>query len=430
MKNIILFCVVTLCFVSCSKPVVIAPEECQVLQLQLASISLVDRNGMTETISQVERLKQYESVDFFSPQPYQKVLRVYARDDQSNIRAYITTYHENGQLKQYLEVINNRAYGHYREWYPEGSLKLDAFVISGVADLTLAAEQSWMFDGSSQVWDEKGNILASIHYLSGVLNGCSLYFHSNGQIWKRVPFTRGQIDGAYEIYLENGDLLQTTEYANGIKHGVSRRFWSKDKLSAEEFYTDGVLKTANYFDLNGKLVASINEGYGQRATFGRETISELQQFKNGIQEGEVKVFDINGRIMKLYHIKNGIKHGEEIEYIETKPNLPPQAKISINWHEGLIQGLVKTWYDNGASESHREMSANKKNGMLTVWYKDGSIMMIEEYDQDKLIKGKYFKRGEKTPVSEVVMSNGIATIFDGNGNFIRKITYYNGKPQE
>lgn len=430
MKKIILLLTLMLSFSGCSNPVVMTPEECEPLQLQLASISLVDRNGMTETISQVERLKQYESVDFFSPQPYQKVLRVYARDDQSNIRAYITTYHENGQLKQYLEVINNRAYGHYREWYPDGVMKLDAFVISGVADLTLSAEQSWMFDGSSQVWDEKGNILASIQYLSGVLNGCSLYFHPNGQVWKRVPFNHGQIHGTYEIYLENGDLLQTTEYTNGIKNGVSRRFWCKDKLSTEEFYSEGLLKTAQYFDLQGKPVASITDGYGLRATFGRETISELQQFKNGVQEGEVKVFDQNGRLMKLYHVKDGVKHGEEIDYSEARPNTPPQPKISIQWHEGRIQGLVKTWYENGTTESHREMSSNKKNGMLTAWYKDGSIMMIEEYDQDKLIKGKYFKRGEKIPLSEVVMSNGTATIFDGNGNFVRKITYFNGKPQE
>ena len=36
----------------------------------------------------------------------------------------------------------------------------------------------------------------------------------------------------------------------------------------------------------------------------------------GILEGEVKVFNQQGRLKRLYHVKNGIKHGEEIEYYD------------------------------------------------------------------------------------------------------------------
>ena len=98
------------------------------------------------------------------------------------------------------------------------------------------------------------------------------------------------------------------------------------------------------------------------------------------------------------------------------------------WVEGRIQGLVKTWYPNGTSESQREMSRNAKNGLLTAWYFDGSVMMIEQYDRDKLLKGEYFERGEKIPVSQVMNGKGIATIHDSKGTFLRRITYNNGKP--
>ena len=75
------------------------------------------------------------------------------------------------------------------------------------------------------------------------------------------------------------------------------------------------------------------------------------------------------------------------------------------------------------------MSNNKKNGHSTAWYRDGSLMMIEEYEQDKLVRGEYYGRGEKFPVSMVVDGKGIVTRFDADGTFIQRVTYKLGKPQ-
>ncbi len=90
---------------------------------KLASINIIDRNGLTETVTSSDRLKQYQGVDFLESQPYQKVLRVYSKDRQGNMRAVTTSYHPNGQPNQYLECLSYRAYGTYREWHPNGTLK-------------------------------------------------------------------------------------------------------------------------------------------------------------------------------------------------------------------------------------------------------------------------------------------------------------------
>lgn len=103
-------------------------------------------------------------------------------------------------------------------------------------------------------------------------------------------------------------------------------------------------------------------------------------------------------------------------------------RLSLNWYEGKIQGLVKTWYDNGAIESQKEMANNQKNGVLTAWYRDGNIMMIEEYDNNKLVRGDYFRKGDKTPVSQLIQGKGTVTIFDAEGHFVQKIPYAYGKP--
>ncbi len=147
-----------------------------------------------------------------------------------------------------------------------------------------------------------------------------------------------------------------------------------------------------------------------------------------MQEGVVKIMGTDNSFVRKYHTKNNLKHGEEVEYYEI-PNLRHQPKLSVSWYNGKVQGVAKTWYDNGVQESKREMSNNKKNGISSAWYKNGQIMLLEEYDHDKLIRGEYFRRGENYPISRVKDSKGLVTLFDEEGNFIRKINYLDGVPK-
>lgn len=395
----------------------------------LTSINIIDRNGLSETISNADRLEKYENVDFLKEQPYQKVLRIYGRDKYGDMHAVITSYHPNGHPRQYLEIVNNRACGSYKEWHPNGFLKLDTNVIGGEADINTAAEESWLFDGCSTVWDEEGHNVAEIPYCSGELQGLAIYYHPNGKIWKKIPYDKNQIEGISEIYLETGTLFQSVGYVKGEKHGPAIRYWSEGIAAAEECYCDGLLISGCYFNSSGELIAQINEGTGNRAIFGKSSLCELQEYQNGVQDGKIQAFDANGTLVKLFHMKNNVKDGEEIEFfspLESKESLTP--KLSINWVEGKIQGLVKSWYPNGVKESQREISNNAKNGLLTAWYSDGSLMLIEEYDNNKLIKGEYFAKGERTPTSEVHSGKGLATLYDARGNFLRKVLYHQGKP--
>ncbi len=395
----------------------------------LASINVISRDGISETISNPERLKQYQGVDFLCSQPYQKVLRIYKRNASGDIQAYVTSYHPNGQIKQFLEISNGRAYGTYQEWYEDAVLKVDAFVIGGEADITTAAEKTWLFDGLSRAWDDKGRLSAEINYEKGQLNGLSVYYHPNGMVWKRTPFEKGQANGVHEVYQEDGVLLQTTEYCTGIRHGITLRYWDAERVASEETFCNGKLITGRYYNLCGSLVSQIDDGQGFKAVFSKDAVAELQEYHCGMPEGEVKVFARDLRLARIYHIKNGLKHGEDLEYYDKlTPSGSTPPKMSVNWFEGKIQGVVKTWYDNGTLESKREISNNVKNGVATAWYRDGQLMLIEEYDHNKLIRGEYYKRGDKIPVSLIVNGKGVATLFDAEGNFVRRINYHNSVP--
>lgn len=410
--------------------------------LSLVSVHVIDHNGFVETITAAERLKQFQQADLSKSAPYQKLLRIYARDSKGDIRSIVTTYYPNGNIKQFLEVINARAYGKYQEWHENGKISLATLVIGGTPDITPTAQSTWLFNGSSCAWDENGNLLAEIPYSQGFLEGEAIYYHPvtkqtpAGQIWKKIPYVKNEMDGIVEIYEPSGELLQSSTYAQGVLQGSSVKYWNKHQIASQEEYDQGKLESGQYYDRKGQIIAEICQGMGQRASFGKKDIYELQDYRQGVLDGEIKVFNAQGRLKRIYHVKNNVKHGEEIDYYDypiadskNPSQVIMQPKLSFYWYEGKIQGIMKTWYSTGAIESQREMSNNAKNGILSAWYKDGNLMVIEEYDQDNLMRGDYFKKGEKIPTSQVIQGKGIATIFDADGNFIRKTTYLNGIPQ-
>ena len=203
---------------------------------QLSSISIVDRNGFSETISVDDRLRQYEQVNYLSSLPYQKVVRVYKRNGRGDIKSIITSYYPNGEVKQYLEVINGRANGPYKEWHPNGTQKLEATLIGGTADIEGGADAGWLFDGMARAWNEKGSLTAEIPYSKGSLDGTAKYYHSNGNIWKTISNSKNKANGKAEIYREDGTLLSSVEYLDDLKHGIAMRYWAKNTVASKELY--------------------------------------------------------------------------------------------------------------------------------------------------------------------------------------------------
>lgn len=418
------FGLILLVMASCS-PYKKVSETCE-----LQSIHIIDRNGLSETVSNAERLGQYANVDFLKPQSYQKVLRIYGRDDKGNIRSIVTSYHENGQPKQYLEILNTRAQGVYREWHPNQTMKIDAFVIGGEPDLTPQSEKSWLFDKRARAWNEEGCLTADIEYCRGELHGLSYYYHDNGSLWKKIPFLHGKIEGVLELFDNSGNLTEVAEFVADLPDGRTTRFWNPDAIFAIEEYEAGILLAGRWYSQLGETLSEVNHGWGFKTYFDSNGQKIQEEYKEGIAEGIVKVFTKEGFLSHTWNMKDGVKHGEEEEYytgpLSKKLN---HQKLSLNWEEGKIQGVVKTWYENGVQESQREVSNNRKHGLSMAWYKDASLMLIEEYEQDLLVKGEYYKKGDPRPISKIRQGEGEAVLFASDGNFMHKVPYVNGRPE-
>ena len=412
-----LFSLLLLVFFSCSRHE--APESVVAIQIQ-------DRNNLTETISSKERLESYANTDFLRSQPYKKVLRIYRTDGKSHSK--ITTYHPNGLVWQYLEAEELRANGAYVEWHPNGEKKIEATVIGGTADVSQGAQQDWLFDGVSKVWNEQGCLIAKIPYAKGVLEGKSISYYPTGRIEKELPYHSHMLDGTAIEYYESGTLRSKTNYKSGQKDGPSFGYFQNGQIAREEKYREDLLLNASYYNGKGELLSSVEDGMGFRAIFDGETLSYLVQIQQGFAQGGVKCFTPKGDLLSTYHIKNGKKTGTEITYYSPNEAEGNLTKLSVDWVEGTIHGSVKTWYKNGQMESQREYCRNKKMGPSLAWYKNGSLMLVEEYEEDKLLKGQYYKKNALDAVSSVINGSGVAHLYDEDGIFLKKITYQKGEP--
>lgn len=402
----------------------VAPNE-----TTLVGIQLVNRSGVTETVSDPTRLVQFEKVDFTELQPYSKVLRVFGRDVKGRSHSILTSYHTNGQIWQWLEAWDGRAKGLFREWHPNGKLHIESTVIEGIADLDPQVQKSWVFDKRSVVWGEEGHLVAEFNYDRGILHGNVDYYHPNTRLAKVMPYTQGVLDGIMQSFDLSGSLEEEVPYTKGLRDGVARGYWGEGSLRYQERYEEDLLLEGTYKDSSGKEVSSIADGNGVRSDFASGHLYAMVEYKNGRPEGVVKKFHADGTLKKMYSVVNNRKHGEEWRYYsrvgEDKSFLP---KLYLSWHEGAIQGMVKTWYENGQLESSREMQKNKKEGHSVAYYENGDLMLAEEYHDDVLKRGSYYKQGETEAVSRVEDGDGIVTIFSSEGAFVQRVRYEKGQP--
>lgn len=395
----------------------------------LVAIQIQDRNGFTETISTPERLENYLVVDFLASQPFKKVLRVYKKEGKNH--SIITTYHPNGSISQYLEAKEMRASGAYREWFPNGQIKIDSYVIGGTADVTQGAQKDWLFDGVSQVWDEDGHLLARIPYNGGVLQGTSVYFYPSGVIQCQISYEKNMEEGDRIEFYPNGNVKSRTRFQKGVRTGSAYGYFENSLNAWVEEYTEGLLLRGIYYNVQGERIAEVEDGRGQQARYEGDAVIFLLEVHQGAPEGVVKKFNQKGDLLALYSIKSNKKHGEEISYfLPESGEHERKTKLLIQWDQGSIHGIVKTWYRNGQLQSQREYCRNIKSGPTCAWYKNGSLMFVEEYEDGILVKGAYYKKNQNNPMSTIMNGNGVAHLYDEDGAFLKKIVYAKGKPAD
>ena len=197
-------------------------------------------------------------------------------------------------------------------------------------------------------------------------------------------------------------------------------------------------------------------------------VSTKRPYKNGMLDGELKVYSKDGRIRRMIKFKDNKQHGEEIFYYENG-----NIEYKFNYKEGKRHYVQISYYENGKRKNKWNCKDGEPHGEYISYYKSGekkaSGFYKYAYHKKTKVRGEYFKddvgyyknknikykelllvsgfsgktrsilgnyefiyegkyyniKGDL--VSEVIDGNGEAIIYNGNGNIQYKYNYKDGK---
>ena len=336
----------------------------QIPQAHLTCLHIIDQNGFTETIASKDRLENYKNIDFLSPQPYQKVMQVFSKDESGSQKSFITSYYPNGFLRQYLECVNNRAYGKYEEWDSNGNLRVESKIVGGIADLSQEAEKSFIFDGYCKAYDREGRISAIISYKNGDLEGDSITYYPSGKIEKITSYKNNHKDGLCATYHENGNLRYITTYKNGVMHGKYEKYFPTGKIGIKGEHLNGY-ESGLWIDWHDK-------GFSKRQEGSYKVISLKEAKKLQLTEANPVQSD-----------SLSVKHGTWITYFD---GLGDKIYMQTDYKFGKIDGKQSTFYSNGNKQMVAQYKNALKNGKTFIYDKEGKVVEKLKFKHNKQIK--------------------------------------------
>jgi antitoxin component YwqK of YwqJK toxin-antitoxin module len=391
----------------------------------ILAIQLTDLNGFTETITNPKQLISFEKNDFLTPQPYKKIVVTYRPSSNTSSKySKVLSYHQNGQVKQLLNVEGFQSKGLYKEWYSNGQLRVQTQLVGGTGDLTPEAQKTWVFNDLFEAFYSNQEKKALIPFIKGKLSGEARYFFPNGQTHKIIEYSNNEINGSFTSYNTDGTLSEETRYSKGLKHGPATLFNQDVNFRLEEFYEQGYLLSGTYFQGEEKLSEVFNR-QGKRTLLSKLLKIE-EPVIDGQRNGLVKEHSSTGFLKKEKNLKGSVKDGLETFYFSTPPY---HKRLSISWELSQLNGPVNTWYSNGNTESSFYLKQGTKEGLSKAWFPSGHLMFHEEYYEGKLINASYYKEGEKKPFSLIKEGKGLASLFDEQGFSKEQVHYENGEPQ-
>jgi TonB family protein len=95
------------------------------------------------------------------------------------------------------------------------------------------------------------------------------------------------------------------------------------------------------------------------------------------------------------------------------------------------QGLVKSYYPNGALQSEINYSSNVRDGLAKFYYPNGKLNREINYTEGRVegVVKEYYENGNVKEIYEIVdgKRSGIASFFELDGKNSKNLTFENGK---
>jgi antitoxin component YwqK of YwqJK toxin-antitoxin module len=284
---------------------------------------------------------------------------------------------------------------------------------------------SWQFEGMAEVYYPSGQLQARMPYNRGCLEGTIERFHPCGALASKEPFSGGLPEGVEQSWTPDGRLQSQVSWKGGERHGQSRQWHEEGSLFSDEWWDSGRLQSGAYFmaDLPSGQSIGVTGGAGWRPQLLGGAVIQVSQFQAGRPQGWIRNY-CRGALHNEWEVVNGQKNGLE-RFFDAKTG---KIKLEMSWQDDALSGPCRSFFPSEKLESQWEMLDNQRHGRLVSWYRSGALMMIEDYERGRLVRGDYYEPGGGQPVSQVVNGNGTASLFLSDGRPSKVVAVQEGKP--
>lgn len=232
----------------------------------------------------------------------------------------------------------------------------------------------------------------------------SSYSQKEAQVKNKLSYKKGRLDGDQLVYYKNGNLKSKINFKNGELDGKLLSYYidekSKDNLNYKLGYLEG--KQTSYYETGELFYAGeINSGKGEVSFYTDEgalwykenfiNVKEIAINKKTLKDGLKK----KGKI--LYNAAgdapfNGIyidyhdrveKYKDGIMF-KSKAYYPNGTLRYVTRYDkkGNKEGKQVIYFENGKISNELNFKNDRFHGVQKRFYKNGSLMLVEEYGGD------------------------------------------------
>lgn len=183
---------------------IIEVPKIEYFEFENGSYTLLDDTNIVDAVEflknmQTINFKELKSENLYNKKNFKHVKSNKIEEADSNKTIVEKTYHENGQIKSELEVINDIAHGLYKEYHDNGQLRV-----------TIRFEKGHQVDGVVDSFDENGRLIRTVEIINGNKNGPYKEFYTSGTIKKEGEYKDDEIIGKSIEYYEDGNIKVET----------------------------------------------------------------------------------------------------------------------------------------------------------------------------------------------------------------------------
>ena len=356
-----------------------------------------------------------------------------------------------------------------KAWWPSGRIKARFQLISGLkhgeeeryADKEPTYRNAvyrysyGQLNGFAHTFWPDGSKATEVTYKLGLATGRERHWHSNGQIAFEVNRVADLRQGMARLWRTDGRLVATLPFKDGQLHGTETRLYPDTGATRATFvWRRGVMEGVAFVWRNSKtpktkgaLLARIPmkggqiHGVEERFHPDGKTLWMKVPRAEGVVEGEVRVFRVDGTLERINRYVKGLQQGETTLYAEDGKRViasyeftagKPSGVAKQYWPNGQLQrqwpwaegasGQERRWHPNGKIHWQVAIVGGQRDGKQEVFAKAGWRWAERTWQAGELTgeERRYYKSGRLMGVYPVVKGvwQGLAKVYARRGGWL------------